>query len=174
MLTVIIPTRESERALVETLSPLVAGATAGLIAQVIVTDAGSRDATEEVAEIAGCVFLRGDGPVGARLRAAAALAKTPWLMFLRPGTLPGAGWLEAVDAFMQGQGEAATFRRMEGEGLFARLLRPRVHPGQGLLIRKHVYEAAGGHPAGEHAEAALLRKLGRVALLAVTARPPIT
>jgi glycosyltransferase involved in cell wall biosynthesis len=40
MLTVIIPTRESERTLVQTLSTLVAGTTAGLIAQVIVADAG--------------------------------------------------------------------------------------------------------------------------------------
>ncbi len=173
MLTVIIPTRESERTLVQTLSPLVAGATAGLITRVIVADAGSRDATEEVAEIAGCVFLRSDGPTGARLKAAAALAKTPWLMFLRPGTVPSAGWLEAVDAFVQSDGAAASFRRPD-EGLFARLLRPRVHPDQGLLIRKRAYEAAGGHPAGEDAEAALLRKLGRIALLAVTARPPIT
>src|SRR3974390_602958 len=101
MLTVIIPTRESQRSLVQTLSPLVAGATAGLIAQVIVVDTGSRDATEAVGELAGCVFLRGEGPVGARLESAAAAVKTPLLMFVEPGTVPAAGWLEAVDAFMQ-------------------------------------------------------------------------
>ena len=174
MLTVIIPTRESERTLVQTLSPLVAGATAGLIAQVIVADDGSRDATEEVAEIAGCAFLRREGPVGARLKAAAVSAKTPWLMFLRPGTVPAAGWLEAVDAFMQSGGETASFRRAVGGGFLMRLTRPRVHPDQGLLIRKHAYNAAGGHIASENAEVALLRRLGRIVLLAATARAPIT
>jgi glycosyltransferase involved in cell wall biosynthesis len=89
MLTVIIPSCESERTLVQTLAPLVAGATAGLIAEVIVADGGSRDATEEVADIAGCRFLRGEAPVGARLAEAAALARTAWLMFLRPGSTGG-------------------------------------------------------------------------------------
>ena len=54
MLTVIIPTREAERALVQSLAPLVSGATAGRIAEVIVADAGSSDATAEVADVAGC------------------------------------------------------------------------------------------------------------------------
>src|SRR4051794_28163517 len=134
MLTVIIPTRESERTLVQTLSPLVAGATAGLIAQVIVTDAGSRDATAEVAEIAGCVFLRGEGPAGARLQAAAASAKTPWLLFLRPGTVPDAGWLDAVDAFIRSDGEAASFRPPAGGGILTRPLRPPVQPHHGPPI----------------------------------------
>jgi len=40
--TVIIPTLESERSLVQTLAPLVSGATAGLITEVIVADAGGR------------------------------------------------------------------------------------------------------------------------------------
>jgi glycosyltransferase involved in cell wall biosynthesis len=173
MLTVIIPTHESERALVQTLSPLVAGATAGLIAQVIVSDGGSRDATEEVADIAGCRFLRREAPVGERLREAAALARTPWLLFLRPGTVPGLGWLEAVDAFLQGEDDAAQFRP-SAPGLLGKLLPPRPHPNRGLLIRRRAYEAAGGHPPGDHAEAALLKRLGRVALLGATARPPIT
>jgi glycosyltransferase involved in cell wall biosynthesis len=172
MLTVIIPTRESERTLVQTLSPLVAGATAGLIAQVIVADAGSGDATAEVAEIAGCVFLRGEGPVGARLNEAAALARTPWLMFLRPGTVPNAGWLEAVDAFIQGSGDAAAFALPDSGGLLQRLLRSRVQPDQGLLIRKRAYDTAGGHAVSEDAETVLLRRLGRIALLPATIRVP--
>src|SRR3954471_21092030 len=105
MLTVIIPTCESERALVQTLSPLVVGATAGLIAEVIVADAGSRDATEEVAEIAGCRFLKVEAPVGARLAQAAALARTPWLLFLRPGCVPEPSWVDAVRDFIGSGGQ---------------------------------------------------------------------
>ena len=57
MLSVIIATHESERPLVRTLAALVPGATAGVVREVIVADAGSRDATVEVADIAGCRFL---------------------------------------------------------------------------------------------------------------------
>jgi glycosyltransferase involved in cell wall biosynthesis len=172
MLTVIIPTLESERALVQTLSPLVAGATAGLIAEVIVADGGSRDATEEVAEIAGCRFLRSDAPAGVRLKEAAALARTPWLMFLRAGSVPEPAWVDAVQDFMRGDAQAASFRRPAG-GLFARLLAPRIQPEQGLLIAKRLYDSAGGHPPREDAEAALLRGL-RPVLLSATVRMPIT
>ncbi len=64
MLSVVIATHESERALVPTLAALVPGAMAGLISEVVVADAGSTDATEEVADIAGCRFIglkRGSG-----------------------------------------------------------------------------------------------------------------
>ena len=54
-----------------------------------------------------------------------------------------------------------------------RLFVARIHPDQGLLITKTAYSSAGGHAPTEDAEAALLRKL-RPALLAATARPPIT
>jgi hypothetical protein len=168
MLTVIIPTRDSERGLVQTLSPLVAGATAGLVTEVIVADAGSRDATEQVAGIAGCRFVRPEGPLGARLGAAAALARTPWLLFLRPGTVPVAGWVEAVVAFVRGGGDAARFRPAEPAPLWHRLLPPRAHPAHGLLIRTRAYKAAGGHPPTDEAEAALLRRLGRVSALATS------
>ncbi|MCC7186898.1 MAG: hypothetical protein IT185_11690, partial [Acidobacteria bacterium] len=54
MLTVVIPTENQERALVATLASLVPGATAGVIREVIVADAGSGDDTARVADIAGC------------------------------------------------------------------------------------------------------------------------
>ena len=67
MLSVIVATNESERALVRTLACLVPGATAGLIRDVILADAGSTDDTAEVGDIAGCRFLSRPGPLGARL-----------------------------------------------------------------------------------------------------------
>jgi hypothetical protein len=188
MLTVIIPTHESERALVQTLAPLVSGATSGLITEVIVADAGSSDATAEVADLAGCTFLVSDPAVGARLKQAAAAARTPWLMFLRPGSVPEPGWIEAVEAFMAG-GEtterAAVFRQRTDENeppglvaffgtLKAALVGTPVGPDQGLLIARRFYDRLGGHPASADGEAALLARLGRrrIALLAAAARPP--
>ena len=64
MLSVIIATHESERTLVPTLAALVPGATAGLLGEVIVADAGSRDATAEVADVAGCRFMASTDAAG--------------------------------------------------------------------------------------------------------------
>jgi Glycosyl transferase family 2 len=179
MLSAIIATHESERALVPTLAALVPGAAAGLLAEVVVADADSRDATVEVADIAGCRFISSTEPVGARLKAAAASTRSPWLMFLRAGAVPQAGWIEAADRFMQatdlldGAARAAVFRppgatdylRPSLAEIIA-LLRTALGggppgPEQGLLIARRFYEAVGGHSASADAETALLCRLGR-------------
>jgi len=189
MLSVIIATHESERALVPTLAALVPGATAGLLAEVVVADAGSRDATAEVAEIAGCRFVTSSEPLGARLKAAALSTRTPWLMFLRAGTVPESAWIAAADAFMQetdtraDAARAAVFRPpaaadpmrpglAEVIALIRVALGGGVKPGQGLLIARRFYETVGGHPAHPEAEVALLRRLGRrrIAMLPASAR----
>src|SRR5215207_4869467 len=118
MLSVIIATHESERPLVRTLAALVPGAAAGVVREVIVTDAQSRDATVEVADIAGCRVLVASDLLGARLSAAAASARGPWLMFLRPGVILDATWIDETARFMDDNerrdpelARAAVFRR---------------------------------------------------------------
>lgn len=181
MLSVIIPTRESERVLVPTLAALVPGATAGLINEVIVTDAGSSDATAAVADHAGCRFDVSDQPLGARLKDAATTARAPWLLFLRPGCVPDADWVSEVgrfieDAPMAGPNRLAAFRRAapprpplaQALAALADALFRRVDPNQGLLISKQLYRSLGGHRAGAgNPEADLLRRIGRrkIALL---------
>ena len=71
MLSVVIATKDSERALVPTLAALVPGATAGLVSEVLIADGGSRDDTTAVAEHAGCNFLVMEAPLAQRLNAAA-------------------------------------------------------------------------------------------------------
>lgn len=190
MLSAIIATYESERTLVPTLAALVPGATAGLLGEVIVADARSRDATAEVADIAGCRFISSPDPLGARLKAAALTTRTPWLLFLRAGTVPEPGWVSAADKFMEqaerleGATRAAVFRPpgaadMLRPGLSEVLALLRValgggaRPEQGLLIARRFYDRLGGHPEGAEAEAALLRKLGRrrLTMLAAGAGP---
>lgn len=178
MLGVIIDTHESGRALVRTLAALVPGATAGLIAEVIVADAGSADDIEDIADIAGCRFMRSTEPQGVRLKTAAATTRTPWLMFLRAGCVPEPGWIAATDRFMQiadlseGTSRAAVFRPASvsdplrpGLAELFNVLRiacgGRPGPEQGLLIARRMYLAVGGHPEGAEADAGLLRKLGR-------------
>jgi glycosyltransferase involved in cell wall biosynthesis len=186
MLSVIVATHESERTLVRTLSALVAGATAGLVSEVIVADAASRDATAEVADVAGCRFIASQEPLGARLKAAAATARAPWLLFLRAGCVPEPAWVEAVDGFTAADGaeRAAVFRSHNADNplrpgfaeLFA-LLRSmfgsRARHGQGLLIAKRFYDALGGHSGGNNADTKLLSRIGarRVVMLRAGALP---
>jgi glycosyltransferase involved in cell wall biosynthesis len=189
MLSAIIATNESERTLVATLAALVPGATAGLLGEVVVTDGGSSDATAEVADVAGCRFVGSNEPLGTRLKTAAASTHAPWLLFLRAGSVPEAGWVEAADRFIEatdalgGAARAAVFRPPGA----ADLLHPRLSevfallrvifgggpkPEQGLLIARGFYNEIGGHPEGAGAETAILRKLGRgrVVMLPVGAR----
>jgi glycosyltransferase involved in cell wall biosynthesis len=190
MLSVVIPTQESERLLVPTLAALVPGAMSGLIAEVVVADAGSRDATEQVADVAGCRFMSAAGTLGVRLKQAAISTRTPWLMFLRPGSIPEPGWITACERFMEMASASDTPRaavfRPPGA---ADLLRPGLSevlallrvifgggakPEQGLLIARRFYDTLGGHPDSADAEAAILRKLGRrrIVMLNATARTP--
>ena len=182
MLTVIIPTLDSERPLVRTLAPLVAGATAGLISEVVVADGGSADDTAAVADIAGCRYLQVEGSRGRRLKTAAGTARAPWLMFLCPGVVLDTPWVGAVRAFVgrpAAENAAASFGRggRNEAGLAGALtalgaaLRSRPHPRQGLLISSVFYAALGGH-ADQDAdpEGDLLRRIGRRRLAALAAR----
>jgi glycosyltransferase involved in cell wall biosynthesis len=177
MISVVIATSDSERALVPTLAALVPGAMAGTIREVIVADAGSRDGTATVADVAGCRFIVAQGSPGARLKQGAASARAPWLMFLRPGVVPDATWIDEVDRFIRNtelgaRAQAAVFRRagtsgarpmlVEALSLLAAALGARPRPEQGLLIQKQLYDALGGH-SGDDAdpETNLLRRLRR-------------
>jgi hypothetical protein len=161
MLSAIIPTRESERSLVPTLNALFPAVMAGLLAEVIVADAGSHDATREVADIAGCQFSSSDEPLGKRLKGAVATSRGGWLLFLPAGSAPDAGWVDAVQNFIApgNVDRAATFRANE-PGWLGALLGKRK-PEHGLLIARRTYDALGGHDASDSADTLLLRKLGR-------------
>ena len=178
MLSAIISAKNSERRLVPTLSALVPAAAAGLLAEVVVADGGSLDATAEVADIAGCRFTSSTEALGIRLKAAAATVRSPWLLFLRAGAVPQPGWIDAAEQFIQTAGlmddvgRAGVFR-LPGPASVARpgfaevvaavraALAGGPRPEQGLLIARRLYDTIGGHSAGDDAEADILRQLGR-------------
>jgi glycosyltransferase involved in cell wall biosynthesis len=180
MLSVVIATENAERALLPTLVALVGGATAGLVSEVIVADAGSTDATAMVAEAAGCRIVATRAPLADRLREAAAQARAPWLLFLRPGVVPDSTWIEETRRFIQmaqlsgrANARAALFRApatantlgasiVQKLARMAAALRLRSPQQRGLLIAKELYAELGGHRGdAEDPEANLLRRLGR-------------
>ncbi|HEY1982190.1 MAG TPA: glycosyltransferase [Xanthobacteraceae bacterium] len=173
MLSVIIATQDSERALVPTLAALVPGATSGIVSEVLLADGGSEDETAAVADIAGCEFKLIEGRLGRRLRTAAAAARAPWLMFLEPGVVLDTPWTAEIGRFIQEPAravQAGVFRRggpsqaswREVVSLVAAALGALPRPEQGLVISKQFYESLGGHSEeAADPERALLRRIGR-------------
>jgi hypothetical protein len=180
MISVVIATHDCERALLASLTALVPGALEGVVREVIVADAGSCDGTAKVADAAGARFAVTPGPLGARLKASAATARGPWLLFLRPGVVPDATFVEEASRFVRDtelggrtHPQAAVFRPgayrgsrravvVEALAFVAAALGARARPEQGLLIAKHHYDALGGHRAeSTDPEADLLRRVGR-------------
>jgi hypothetical protein len=173
MLSVIIPTHESERILVRTLACLVPGATAGLIREVILADGGSTDETAEVGDVAGCRFLSLPGPLGSRLDSAAGSARSEWLMFVPAGAVIESGWVADVQQFIERAPAAiaATFgaaARPHGQdSLFSAMMalwrarRSSLSPGRGLLISKTFFRELGGYGDRPDTEADLLLRIGK-------------
>jgi glycosyltransferase involved in cell wall biosynthesis len=178
VISVIIDTNNSERALVPTLSNLVAGAADGIVREVIVADSGSTDATAAVADLAGCELMVSRASLGSRLRDAAAKARSEWLMFLQPGVILDAGWTEEVARFiaqaeLRGAADthAAVFRRtapmvrsplIEGLAMMRSALGGRPSADQGLLIFRQLYDKLGRHRDNAvDPKADFLARLGR-------------
>jgi glycosyltransferase involved in cell wall biosynthesis len=178
MLSVVIATHDSERALVPTLAALVPGAVAGVVREVIIADAGSRDATVQIADGAGCRVLTTAGTRGAQFKTAADAARSPWLLFLPPGSVPDATWIDETKRFVEeatfrgcAGSYAAAFRRapstfrptlIEALVLLGAALGAKPHASQGLLISKTLYDRLGGHRRdGDAPERDLIRRLGR-------------
>jgi glycosyltransferase involved in cell wall biosynthesis len=189
LISVIIPTLNSERQVLPTLSALVSGAAAGIVRDVVLADGGSSDETEAVADAAGCIFVKTDPDPGAQLREGARTAsRGEWLLFLDPGGMLEEGWTREVRKFLDTVGRAghadrraATFRlAYEGFGLTPRLAeaaasarlvltgRPRAE--QGLLISKLLYQKLGGHQKGANAHKRLIAKLGRMRIVKLRSR----
>ncbi|WP_127089074.1 glycosyltransferase [Aquabacter cavernae] len=178
MISVVIPTHNSERALVPTLAALVPGVTGGILRDVILADGGSSDDTAAIADAAGCVFLPGLADLGTRLKQGAAQARGRWILFLHPYSLLEEGWVREVSSFLEraerrGAADlvAATFRlSVDGYGFRPRLgeavaaarlaVTGRPRPGQGLLLSARHYERLGGHGPGAGAERRLIARIG--------------
>jgi hypothetical protein len=185
MITIVIPTLDSERMLVPTLSALVQGATEGLVREVLLADGGSGDGTRTIAEAAGCEMVHGLADEGSRLAAAAETARSEWLMFVDPGAVLDDSWTREVGLFVSGndasaervatfrlaidaEGAAHRIRERIAAGRLAILGRPR--PEEGLLITKRYYQSLGGFFPGREARNDLLGRIARDRFTVLRAR----
>src|SRR5262249_46298724 len=177
MLSVVIATHDHERALLSTLAALVPGVIAGIVHEVIVVDASSSDATAQIADAAGCRVLTATGGRGAGLNEAAAGARARWLLFLSPGFVPDADWIDQTRRFVEevelrgrADSEAALFAMRatrfrpalsDAWAILRVVLSRRSDARQGMLIAKSHYDALGGHRDVDEPERDLFRRLGR-------------
>ena len=181
-ITIVIPTLNAAATLPGCLSALVEGLEAGLIREVIVSDAGSADGTCELAEAWGAEVVTGPPSRGGQLARGCAAARGEWLFILHADTQLAPGWSAAAAAHLA-QPEAAGWchLRFDAGGVPARLVagwanfRSRLglpYGDQGLLLARALYDAVGGYPdqplmedvALARALRGQLRPLGAVAI----------
>ena len=184
MISVIIPTLNSERSLPRTLACLIPPTVKGLVREVIIVDGGSVDDTAAVAEVTGAKFLTAPRGRGHQLRAGGKIAKSEWLLFLHSDTVLSPEWPEEIEAFLERVDRAydGTRESREVAGVFRFSLddfRPSArrlewwvsmrcrlaalpYGDQGLLISREFYDRLGGFsdmPLMEDVD--MVRRIGR-------------
>ena len=177
MLSIVIPTLNAAGQLPDCLGVLQKELPAK--AEIVIADGGSADGTAERARDLGCRVIVAARGRGRQLRAGADAARGEWLLFVHADTWLAPGWAAAVDDFMchpapagaavfrlQFRHPAVIFRLIEAGARLRHRLFGLAWGDQGLLIRRDIYEAAGGFPPIPIMEdAALMRSLARPPVL---------
>ena len=156
-ISLVIPTLNAADELPECLEALMEGLATGLIRELIITDGGSQDATDKIADAAGAQFIQGPASRGGQLQRGCEQAKGNWLLVLHADTQLEAGWSKVVLQYMRdGGGRPAYFKlRFRASGVMPRVvagwanLRSRLfglpYGDQALLIQRRDYNATGGY-----------------------------
>jgi rSAM/selenodomain-associated transferase 2 len=153
-ISVIVPTLNAGVGLHHTLSCLMEAVDAGLICEVIVSDAGSTDQTLEIAKDWGANIIDGPASRGGQLRRGCAAAQGKWLLILHADTVLSDGWAMAVSQHLQ-TGHAGWFSLRFDQGgargwlvaIWANLRSSMGLPygDQGLLVSRRLYDVVGGY-----------------------------
>lgn len=154
-ISVVIPTLNAEKGLAETMIALMEGLPSGLIREVIVSDGGSSDATQTIADEAGAIFLSGPASRGGQLKRGAEAATGQWLLFLHADTVLSAGWSKSAEAHLKsgraGYGRlafengGAAGRFVAGWANLRSALFGLPYGDQSLLVPKALYHQVGGY-----------------------------
>ena len=127
MISVVMATLNSERDLVEALSPLIPASVDGLVRELVVSDSGSSDGTLAILDVAGAVLAEGG------LNGAAQAARGPWLLVIASTSRLTYEWPVPARRHLDVGKDRAV--RLVRHGLFAK--------AEALLIRKADYLAGG-------------------------------
>jgi len=155
-ISIIIPTLNASGPLPRLLQTAVPGLSAGLIREVIVSDGGSSDATQEIAEAAGARVVDGAASRGGQLRRGCAASRGDWLLVLHADSELPLDWPEIVSHALADSDQAYAFHlAFRATGLAPCLvagwanLRSRAfglpYGDQGLLISRALYDRVGGY-----------------------------
>jgi len=154
-LSIVMPTLNAADRLGPVLGALKPGLDIGLIRELVISDGGSSDATEEIAEEVGATWISGPRGRGGQLLRGAEVARGDWLLFLHSDTVLSENWANEVRQHLNTQSKAGHFRlRFEADEFAPRFveawvrLRVRVfglpYGDQGLLISRELYDRVGG------------------------------
>lgn len=180
--SIVIPTLNAAEALPRCLEALIEGLANGVIRELIVSDAGSQDATRAIAEAAGAKVITGPASRGGQLCRGAAVTRGEWLLVLHADTVLSSGWAKVVAAHIADHKSPAWFRlEFDAHGFAPWFvsrwanLRSRLlglpYGDQGLLLSRADYDAAGGYPDQPLMEdVALVRALSGLCGLPIRAR----
>ncbi|WP_300395691.1 TIGR04283 family arsenosugar biosynthesis glycosyltransferase [Henriciella sp.] len=184
-ISIIIPTLNAEADLPGCLDSLMPGLDAGLIRELIISDGGSTDGTETIAEAAGARILAGEKGRAKQLIAGAEPARGDWLLFLHADTVLSRDWAEHVMEHLNTRPEIAAVFTLayRSDDRMAKAIAARAnrrarwlglpYGDQGLLVSRALYDEIGGYddiPLME--DVRIVQAIGkkRIAILSAEAR----
>lgn len=167
------------------LSASLAALAAETVREIVISDGGSTDDTETIAEAHGARVVTAQRGRGMQLAAGAGAANGEWLLFLHADCRLEPGWAEAVAPFIarpEAGGRAGYFdfalddtnpvaRRLERIVAWRCRVFALPYGDQGLLIARSLYDVIGGFaplPLMEDVE--LVQRLGRCRLARIGTR----
>lgn len=186
-ISVVIPTLDAAASLPATLASLSEAAIGGLVREVVISDGGSSDGVEAVAEAAGARLVAGEKGRGGQLARGADAAQGRWFLFLHADTALEPGWEREAWALIARSDEAAGVftLKFDAPGILPALVsagamvRTRMfaspYGDQGLLISRSLYQSIGGYrplPLFEDVDIIdrLVRAKGKKALVTMKSR----
>ena len=143
-ITAILPTRNSAAQLPATFEGLMEGVYAGLIAELLVADAGSTDETLSVSRAVGAeIHNVAEGVAIASLGGLMPI-KGRWMLIVPPGAVLQRGWVTAVEEFLESEPKGWGYFKRSGKGAAWSNIAASVF-GRPSTATAQLRRAKGGH-----------------------------